>query len=62
VSRRHAVIAKRGDRYFLRDLGSANGTHLGGLLLGSERPLADSTCFRIGEAEIVFCDPAVEPE
>jgi serine/threonine protein kinase len=30
ISRRHAEIIKQGDDYFVRDLGSANGTYIGG--------------------------------
>jgi pSer/pThr/pTyr-binding forkhead associated (FHA) protein len=30
VSRRHAEIVKRGPDYFIRDLGSLNGTYIGG--------------------------------
>jgi hypothetical protein len=34
VSRRHAQIARSGDRFVLRDLGSLNGTWLGGRRVG----------------------------
>ena len=54
VSRRHAVIVRHRDRYFLRDCGSTNGTYLKGLFHGSERELSPGDRFRIGETEFVF--------
>jgi len=57
ASRRHAVIERRPDGYYLRDLGSTNGTHLGGLLHGIAAPLRAGDRFRIGETEFIFRDP-----
>jgi pSer/pThr/pTyr-binding forkhead associated (FHA) protein len=54
VSRRHAVIIRHRDRYFLRDCGSTNGTYLKGLFRGSERDLSPGDRFRIGETEFIF--------
>ena len=54
VSRRHAAIIKSGDRYFLRDLESRNGTYFRGLLETGERPLSDGDRFRIGNSDFVF--------
>ncbi len=54
VSRRHAAIIKSGDRYFLRDLESRNGTYFRGLLERGERPLSDGDRFRIGNSDFVF--------
>lgn len=59
ASRRHAQIYRKNDRWFLKDLGSTNGTHdLTGLLRGTERILRDHDVFRIGEWEFTFSDPA----
>ncbi|HVY61486.1 MAG TPA: FHA domain-containing protein, partial [Planctomycetota bacterium] len=33
ASRRHAAVSRRGERYFVRDLGSRNGTRLNGAAL-----------------------------
>jgi len=57
VSRRHAEIIKREDRYFLSDTGSTNGTLLNGEALPAheERPLAHGDRIRVGErTEIIF--------
>ena len=54
VSRRHAAVIKSGDRYFLRDLESRNGTYFDGVLQGTERPLSDGDRFRIGNSDFIF--------
>ena len=54
VSRRRAAIIKSGDRYFLRDLESRNGTYCDGVLQGTERPLSDGDRFRIGNSDFIF--------
>ena len=41
VSRRHARIYLRGDRYWIEDLGSKNGTYINGEPLTEPRPLDD---------------------
>ena len=54
VSRRHAAIIRSGERYFLRDLESKNGTYFRGLLQGAEQPLRDGDRFRIGHSDFLF--------
>ena len=53
VSRRHAIVEKTADGWFLRDLGSANGT-----FLGEERvtgaPLLPGAALRFGDVEALF--------
>ncbi len=56
ASRRHAVIEKHEDGYYLRDLGSANGTYFNGLLHGERARLREGDRFRIGETEFIFHD------
>jgi hypothetical protein len=63
MSRRHAMIVRRRGKLFLRDLGSANGTYLDGVLHNGERPLVDGTRFRIGKTDFVVRDPeTAKPE
>ena len=54
ASRRHAAIVRQGDRYFLRDCGSTNGTYFQGIMHGGERELSAGDRFRIGETEFAF--------
>jgi pSer/pThr/pTyr-binding forkhead associated (FHA) protein len=53
VSRQHAAIERRGDAFWLRDLGSTNGTFLAGRRV-EEQPLHDGDTVRIGDAQLVF--------
>jgi diguanylate cyclase (GGDEF)-like protein len=48
VSRRHASIATRGNRSFVKDLGSTNGTYLNGKELLEETPLRSGDNIKIG--------------
>ena len=57
ISRQHARIAVSGDGATLRDLGSKNGTFVGGRRVEGEVPLADGDEIRIGPALLVFCAP-----
>jgi hypothetical protein len=56
ASRRHAVIEKHADGYYLRDLGSSNGTYLNGLLHAQQARLIEGQRFRIGQTEFIFHD------
>jgi pSer/pThr/pTyr-binding forkhead associated (FHA) protein len=55
VSRRHALIVRRGSDVLLSDLGSANGTALNGIWLGaaSER-IVPGDRIRFGDTELSF--------
>jgi DNA-binding winged helix-turn-helix (wHTH) protein len=57
VSRRHARIAVTGEGATLQDLGSKNGTLVGGRRVEGQLPLADGDEIRIGPALLVFCAP-----
>jgi pSer/pThr/pTyr-binding forkhead associated (FHA) protein len=54
VSRHHASIAPRDGGFVLRDLGSQNGTYVGGQRVAGERALADGDDLRLGDAPFVY--------
>ncbi len=57
VSRRHARIFRRGDRFFVEDLGSKNSTHLNGRELLSVAPLDDGDEIQIAlRFKLAFVD------
>jgi len=53
VSRHHARIEKRGETFIIRDLGSTNGTFVGGKRM-EEHALEDCDTILIGNAPLVF--------
>jgi phosphoserine phosphatase RsbU/P len=52
VSRRHARIFRRGDAWYIEDLGSRNGTKLNGLPVSRPSPLGAGDTVRIGDATL----------
>ncbi|MBK8315505.1 MAG: SpoIIE family protein phosphatase [Acidobacteria bacterium] len=58
ASRLHAEVKRRGDSYFISDLGSANGTLMNGTRLTVPLQLGDGDIIRIGETEIEFSERA----
>jgi pSer/pThr/pTyr-binding forkhead associated (FHA) protein len=56
ISRRHAQILRRGERFFLSDLGSANGTFLNKQRLPPRvnQPLRNGDRVRVGRSELRF--------
>ena len=48
VSRRHAILERRGEQYVLRDNGSSNGTMVNGDRVLSEQTLNDGDLIAIG--------------
>lgn len=54
VSRRHARLVLDGDAATLEDLGSTNGTFVGGKRLRSVRPLADGDAIGVGPEQLTF--------
>jgi pSer/pThr/pTyr-binding forkhead associated (FHA) protein len=53
ISKNHARIERKGDRFLLRDLQSTNGTRIGGERI-EQHLLQDGDSFQIGPAQIVF--------
>ena len=58
VSRRHARVTVDGSTVFLEDLGSKNGTFLGGQRVGTKMPLADGDTIELGSIAVVFRAPS----
>jgi len=53
-SRRHVMVERREDRYFVRDLGSTNGTRLNGRLIERETHIGDGDKVQLGESVVKF--------
>src|SRR5207237_968067 len=58
ASRRHAAIARRGERFHVRDLGSRNGTFVNGAPLGGEEALRTGDEVTVGATRLRFTDEA----
>ncbi|HEY7691315.1 MAG TPA: FHA domain-containing protein [Gaiellaceae bacterium] len=66
VSRHHLVVSEEGDRWFVEDRGSFNGTFLNGsrIQAGSKVPLRHGDRIGLGAESVVFSAPGslVDPE
>jgi pSer/pThr/pTyr-binding forkhead associated (FHA) protein len=66
VSRHHALVTEEGDRWFLEDRGSFNGTFLNGsrIQAGAKVPLRHGDRIGLGAENVVFSAPEslVDPE
>src|SRR5436190_2530263 len=64
VSRRHVLLTVRDGTVTATDLGSANGSFLGGARLAHEQAIEAGTVLRIGDTEIEVLAPvaAAQPE
>ena len=60
ISRNHALLFWRGERLFLKDLGSTHGTFVNGARLAEEHPIASGDRVRMGITELLF--EAVRPD
>ena len=58
ASRLHAEIRRRGDAFWISDLGSANGTLINGARLTTQVQLNNHDIIRIGETEIEYSERA----
>ncbi len=54
MSRQHALVSQSGQRYFLEDLGSTNGTFLRGVKLSGQKELFHGDHFVCGETTFRF--------
>lgn len=54
VSRRHALLERRGDAFWIEDLGSSNGTFVEGVRLTAPRRLEPSQRIEVGPWSLVF--------
>jgi pSer/pThr/pTyr-binding forkhead associated (FHA) protein len=54
VSESHAKIIRRDDTWFVSDLGSTNGTYVGGVRLMGEQPIGVGTELRFGGVKVLF--------
>ena len=54
VSGRHCMIRKDGNRYFVRDLGSTNGTRLNGRDVNVDLRLRPKDLLQVGSVEVIF--------
>ncbi len=63
ASRQHAVIERQGDTYFIRDLGSFNGTLVNGYRIAAPAPLQSGALIEIGVggAQLRFVAPETAP-
>ena len=53
VSRQHAAVVRRGEQWWVLDLGSTNGTRVNGQT-AAEQPLADGDSIELGDVVITF--------
>ncbi len=57
LSRAHLAFAQTGERWMVRDVGSSNGTRVGGFRLGADPiPLRPGTVIEAGAARLTFYD------
>ena len=54
LSRKHAEIVAQDGGWYVKDLGSANGTYLNGTRVERDSPLRTGDRIRLGDTEIVF--------
>lgn len=61
VSRKHAMIYKDNEKWYIRDLNSKNGTFVNGTRIASERPFSLNDGYEISfglpESKLIFCLP-----
>ncbi len=58
VSRRHALIQREGQRYWIEDLGGVNGTRVNGRPITEPTLLNNQDVIRVASVEFIFHQPA----
>ena len=63
-SRNHASVYKKDDKWFLKDLGSSNGTAVNDIVLNKEQTveIKNGDRIRIGHAMLYFCETPLHEE
>ena len=61
LSRRHARVARDGDRLTIEDLSSANGTFVNGTRITQSVPLAIGDSIKIGQTTLAVVKPGQQP-
>lgn len=56
ISRKHAVIHRQGNDYFIEDLGSSNGTRLNGKEVDARKKLSPRDHVEFGSVEFIFAE------
>jgi len=62
VSKEHAEVTRRGDQYFIRDLGSRNGTRVNGVEAREPVELKSGDRIEVGHLVLRVTDRAPGPE
>ena len=60
LSRHHARLVKRDEKYFLEDAGSRNGTFLNGIRIRQASPLKNEDVIQLGEITLRYLVPFTE--
>lgn len=61
ASRHHAQVIRRGDKFYVRDLGSRHGTYVNEVRNNAELLLSEGDRLRIGSTTLVFSERAAPP-
>jgi serine phosphatase RsbU (regulator of sigma subunit)/pSer/pThr/pTyr-binding forkhead associated (FHA) protein len=63
VSRKHAKLIRRGDGYYIEDLGSSNGTYINGIRVEGSQLLTETDTLQIGPYVLALrLAPEIEPQ
>lgn len=62
VSRRHAIIVRKSDGYYIEDMSSSNGTSINDIRINDSKKLVDGDLISIGGSKYFFFDGRVKLE